>query len=214
MIKINNLNKIFYKNGEENHILKDINLHVEKNEIFLLKGVSGSGKSTLLSLIAGLDKPTSGEVIIGDKSISKMPEHFSTKFRRENIGIIFQNFNLIPTLSVLNNILLPTLPDKKNLHVIACELLNEFELQDKKDALAKTLSGGEAQRVAIIRALINSPSIVLCDEPTANLDKKLSLKLLEYLRYINSQNTTLIIATHDPLFLDWSFVNNSYELKK
>lgn len=215
MIEVKNLTKIFNKGTpKEFCALKDINLHVKKGEISLISGVSGSGKSTLLALIAGLHKPTLGEVIIDGTSISKLPENFASKFRREHIGIIFQNFNLIPTLSVFNNILLPTLPDKKDLHVRAEELLKTFQMQDKKEELAKNLSGGEAQRIAIARALINSPSLILADEPTANLDKKLSLKLLEFLEFIQGLGHTVVIATHDPLFYEWGKITSEHKITK
>ncbi|PID47730.1 MAG: ABC transporter ATP-binding protein [Proteobacteria bacterium] len=215
MIEIKNVTKIFNeKSPREFCALKNVNLRIKKGEIALLCGVSGSGKSTLLSLIAGLNKPTSGEIIINKTSISKLPENFASRFRRKNIGIIFQNFNLIPTLSVLNNILLPTLVDGKNLSKKALDLLKTFQILDKKDVFAKNLSGGEAQRVAIARALINSPSLILCDEPTANLDESLSLKLLEHLDLIQSLGHTLIIASHDPLIYKWDKITKKFELQK
>ncbi len=214
MIKVKNLTKIFNENKpQEFCAFKNINFEVKKGEISLLSGVSGSGKSTLLALIAGLSKPTSGEIIINKTSISKLPENFSSQFRRENIGIIFQSFNLIPTLSVIDNILLPILPDKKDLNKKADELLNTFDLMDKKHELAKNLSGGQAQRVAIIRSLINSPKLILADEPTANLDKKLSLNLLDHLELIQSLGHTIIIATHDPIFHNWDKVTSEFKLQ-
>lgn len=215
MIKVKNITKIFHKNTpQEFCAIKDISLHVKKGDIFLINGASGSGKSTLLALMAGLYQPTSGEVVIDDNSISKMPENFSSRFRREHIGIIFQNFNLIPTLSALENTLLPTLPQKENATKKAIELLEQFELVDKKDVLVKNLSGGEQQRVAISRALINSPSLILADEPTANLDKALSEKLLEFLDFMQKKGLTIVISTHDELLLNWKLVNASYKLEK
>ncbi len=215
MIEVKNITKIFNKGTKrEFYALKDVNLHVKKGEISILKGISGSGKSTLLGLIAGLYKPNMGEVIIDGVSISKLPENFSSKFRRENIGIIFQNYNLIPTLSVIDNIILPTIVDKADKTSKAHELLKTFDLADKKPQLAKDLSGGEAQRVAIIRAMINSPKLILADEPTANLDKKLSLKLLEYFKIIQDLGHTLLIATHDDIFFDWKEVDSIHEIKK
>ncbi len=215
MIKVLHVTKIFNENSKKEFCaLKDINFEVKKGEISLISGVSGSGKSTLLSIIAGLAKPTNGEVIIDDTSISKLPENFASRFRRKNIGIIFQNFNLIATLSVKENILLPTLIDKQDVNLRIDELLKTFDMSDKKDELAKNLSGGEAQRVAIMRSLINSPKLILADEPTANLDKKLSLKLLEYLSFINSLGHTIIIATHDPIFYSWDKITSEYRIKK
>lgn len=215
MIFIKSLTKIFEEGTNKEHCaLKNLSLHVKKGEIFLLSGVSGSGKSTLLALIAALYKPTLGEVEVDGVSISKLPEQFASQMRREKIGLIFQNFNLIPTLSVFDNILLPTLPDKKEKTQEALRLLKRFEIEDKKDILAKNLSGGEQQRVAIARALINSPSIILADEPTANLDKALSLKLLEHLESIQKEGKTVVIATHDELLLQWNKVNSIYKIQK
>lgn len=215
MIEVKNLTKIFNA-GLPNEFcaLKDINLHVKKGEISLLSGVSGSGKSTLLALIAGLYKPTNGEVLIEDTSISKLPENFASRFRREHIGIVFQNFNLIPTLNVLENVLLPTLPDKKDYKQKAMELLKRFNMESKCATLAKNLSGGEQQRVSIARALINSPKLILADEPSANLDKALSEKLLEFFSDINKEGITILISTHDPLFLEWDKITSVYEVKK
>ncbi len=215
MIEVRKLNKSFLDgSGKENVVLKDVDLHIKKGEIALLKGVSGSGKSTLLSLIAGLDKPNSGEVLVKGISVSKLPENFASKFRRKHIGFIFQSFNLLPTLSVLDNILLPTLPDKTYPKKKAMELLEILNLKEKRNDLARHLSGGEAQRVAIARALINSPELILADEPTANLDKKLSLDLLEHLKLIRSLGHTLLIATHDPLFFDWEEATSLHELAR
>lgn len=214
MIKVTNLTKIFNEGTKQEFCaFKDINLNIKKGEISLISGVSGSGKSTLLAIIAGLSKPTNGEVIIDETSISRLPENFSSRFRRENIGIIFQSFNLIPTLNVLDNILLPTLIDKKDLNSRAIELLVTFQMLNKKDELAKNLSGGEAQRVAIIRALINSPKLILADEPTANLDKKLSEKLLEFLSFIQKLGHTIIIATHDEIFYSWDKVTSEFKIR-
>ncbi len=213
MIKVSHVTKIFNENSpQEFCALKDIDFEIKKGEISLISGVSGSGKSTLLSLIAGLSKPTKGEIIIDNTSISKLSENFASRFRRKNIGLIFQNFNLIPTLCVKDNILLPTLIDKEDVKEKMNKLLNTFQMSEKKYELAKNLSGGEAQRVAIIRSLINSPKLILADEPTANLDKKLSLKLLEYLGLINSLGHTILIATHDPIFYSWDKITSEYKL--
>lgn len=215
MIDVKNVTKIFNENTQkEFYAIKDISFQVQKNELCILSGVSGSGKSTLLSLIAGLYKPSNGEIIIDDTSISKLPLDFASRFRRENIGFIFQNFNLVPTLSAFENILLPTIVDKKNLHHRALELLEMFGLSEKKDILVKNLSGGEQQRVAISRALINSPKLILADEPSANLDKTLSLKLLDFFSQIQQNGTTIIISTHDELFLNWERVTSIKELHK
>ena len=214
MINLINVSKVYNPNSKNEFVaLKKINLSVKMGEIFALKGKSGSGKSTLLSLICGLDKPSSGEIIIENESITTLSIKFMSEFRRKNIGFIFQNFNLIPTISVIDNILLPVLPDgaieKKE---FANELLDKFELYDKKNQKAKDLSGGEMQRVAMIRAVINNPKIILADEPTANLDKKLTHKLLDFFLNLQNQNKTIIVATHDFEILNSKIITNSYEI--
>jgi putative ABC transport system ATP-binding protein len=195
--------------------LDGINLTFKEGEVVVLRGVSGSGKSTLLSLIAGLLKPSSGEVIVDKKHISKLADHFATIYRRENIGFVFQKYNLIPSLSVAKNILLPLVP----LNLFRSEMesrlsvqLAAFNIEDKRNMLVKNLSGGEQQRCAIARANINAPKIILADEPTANLDEKLSLEFIEMVKQMHSQKRTIIIATHDPLFFDLDFVDRVLDI--
>lgn len=215
MIEIKNVTKIFNeKQANELIVLKNFNLKIQKSKLVLLKGVSGSGKSTILSLIAGLYRPNIGEIIVKNQSLSKLSLNYLSRFRRKNIGIIFQNFNLIPTLSTLDNILLPTLVDKEKKQNYANLLLEKFKLKDKSKILIKNLSGGEQQRVAIIRALINQPDIILADEPTANLDKKLSLELLDYLLFMKETNKTIIVATHDSLLLESKLSDEIIDVKK
>jgi len=207
MITIENVSKIY----EEDIIaLENINLNFNEGELIVLKGVSGSGKSTILSLIAGLSKPTVGEVIVDGKKISKLPDHFATSFRRDNIGIVFQKYNLIPTLSVTDNVLLPLFPLNLSHEIMqekAYRVLKKFTIEHKAAIMVRNLSGGEQQRVAIARANINDPKIILADEPTANLDEKLSLEFIEILRELKSKKRTIIIATHDPLFFDLDIVD-------
>lgn len=217
MIECKNLTKIFNKNKNDEHTaLKNINLTFESGKVIVLKGASGSGKSTLLSLIAALAKPNDGEVIVNKKRISKMPDNFTSLFRRENIGFIFQKYNLIPTLSVKDNIILPLIPsnpDEKLLEEDVDTLLQKFSIESKKNLIVKQLSGGEQQRVAISRALINKPTIIIADEPTANLDGKLSLDFINIVEQLKNDSTTIVIATHDPLFFDLDFVDTIIELK-
>lgn len=216
MIEIKDITKIYNPNSKNEFVaLKNINFKVNSGEIFALNGKSGSGKSTLLSLICGLDKPSSGEIIIENESITKLSIKFMSEFRRKNIGIIFQNFNLIPTLSVFDNVLLPVLPSGvKEKKEFANELLQKFEIFDKKTQKVKDLSGGEMQRVALIRALINNPKIILADEPTANLDSKMTEKLLEFFEILKNENKTIIIATHDLSVINSCIITNSYEFEK
>lgn len=192
--------------------LHPVSFSVKKGETLILKGPSGSGKSTLLGLIAGLYAPSGGEIIVEKSPISRLPEHFSAKFRREKIGFIFQQFHLIPTLNVLENILIPSLPDKIDAHERAKELLRDFELETKADTLVSLLSGGEQQRVALIRALIRNPQIILADEPTANLDASLIDILIKTLEELQKKGKTLIIATHDPILLEWKGAHKTISL--
>lgn len=218
MIELKNLTKIYELNKNNKTIaIENINLSIKKGELIVLKGASGSGKSTILSLIAGLSKPSSGEVIVNNKQVSKLPDNFASEFRQKYIGFIFQKYNLIPNLSVQNNILLPLVP--KNLeNKIANELLekvmHDFKISHKKDEIVKNLSGGEQQRVAIARSQINNPEIVIADEPTANLDKELSEHFINILKQLKEKGKTIIVATHDPLFFHLDFVDSIIEISK
>lgn len=212
MIKLINISKNYDKNVMA---LKDVSIEFKEGELIVLKGVSGSGKSSILSLIAGLSKPTSGEVVVDDKKISKLADHFVSVYRRENIGFVFQKYNLINTLSVSENILLPLVPlnlSKDEREKRLSSVLKLFNIESKRDTVVKNLSGGEQQRTAIARANINEPKIILADEPTANLDEKLSLEFIEMLRELKSKNRTIIVATHDPLFFNLDFVDRVVEV--
>lgn len=216
MIEVKNVTKIFNQ-GQPNEMtaLQDLSFEVKENELVIFKGPSGSGKSTLLSLIAGLQKPTSGEVVAAGERVSKLPDDFAALFRREKIGFIFQKFNLIPSLSVYDNIITPLIPEKiseKTLMERAERVMEEFSIAHKREALTKNLSGGEQQRTAIARALVNDPPIILADEPTANLDEKLSKAFLEYVRRIKEEGKTILIATHDPLFFGLDITDREIEL--
>ncbi len=216
MIELKNVTKEFKVGAKDKIIaLEDINIKVEKGEIVLLRGPSGSGKSTILSLIAALNKPTRGEVIIDNKRVSKLADNFTSLFRRENMGFIFQKYNLISTLSAKENVIVPLIPSNPNTKVLDEQLeklFKKFSLEDKMDVLVKNLSGGEQQRVAIARALVNNPSIIIADEPTANLDKKLSLEFIEILRKLKNEHNSIIIASHDPLFFDLDFIDRQIEI--
>ncbi|WP_323589304.1 ABC transporter ATP-binding protein [Aliarcobacter butzleri] len=217
MIKIKNLNKIFYENtNKEFYALKDINLNIKKSSCVVLKGVSGSGKSTLLSLIATLQKPTSGEIVVEDESIAKLPDFHASNFRARKIGFIFQSFNLFNELSVKDNISLPLIPLGFSQKQIDEKVINTLKLANilhKKDELVSNLSGGEKQRCAITRALVNDCEIILCDEPTANLDYENSKNFIEILKELKELKKTIIIATHDPIFDNLDFVDSEILIK-
>ena len=203
MIVIENLNKHF-KSGETLFpVLKDINLQIKAGECIVLKGVSGSGKTTLLSIMGGLDRPSSGKVLVEGESISKLPDLHISHFRARKIGMIFQHFNLFDHLTAAENVMIPLIPagfgmDEVNYKVqISLELAN---ISHKAKSPAGLLSGGEKQRVAIARALASDPAIILCDEPTANLDRDNSLKFIDILSRLHDMGKTIVVATHDPLF--------------
>jgi len=216
MICLRNVCKRFAQGDEAIEALKDVSLEIAQGECVVLRGASGSGKSTLLSLIAGLAQPSSGEIRVLDREISKLPEHLSALFRRAHIGFIFQKFHLIPGLNVEENVIAPLIPANLPLHVLhekARIKMEALHIDSKAKRDVKRLSGGEQQRVAIARALINDPVLILADEPTANLDAKLSGELIEHLYMLKQSGVTLLIATHDPLFFDLDFVDRIVELK-
>jgi len=216
VIELKDIVKLYEVNAAEVvTALKGINLYVKEGELVVLKGASGSGKSTILSLIAALSKPTSGEVIVGGDRISKLPDNFASDFRRHSIGFVFQKYNLIPTLSAKENIILPLVPmnmEAKEIEDKLSRVLKMFHIEHKENQLVKNLSGGEQQRVAIARANINNPKIILADEPTANLDEKLSLAFIEILKELKAEGKTIVIATHDPLFFGLDIVDREIEI--
>jgi len=216
MIELKNITKKYEIN--KNNIvtaLDDVSMKIQEGELVVLKGASGSGKSSVLSLIAALSKPTQGEVIVDEKHISKLPDNFASEYRRDNIGFVFQKYNLIPSLSVRENILLPLVPlnpDASDVDEKLNRVMNMFQIDHKADSIIKNLSGGEQQRVAIARANVNDPKIIIADEPTANLDEKLSLHFIEMLRELKALKKTIVVATHDPLFFDLDFVDREIEM--
>ena len=204
MIEIENINKIFNeKSSEPFEALKDITLHIAKNEAIILSGVSGSGKSTLLSLIASLDKPSSGKIVVDGELISKLPDLHASHYRAKSIGFIFQHFNLLEALSVEENIIAPLIPSRLDMPTIkkqAQESMQRAGIAHKASQTIRELSGGEKQRCAIARALVTDPKLIICDEPTANLDRANSLKFIEILSTLKALGKTIIVATHDPIF--------------
>ncbi|MDU1955292.1 MAG: ABC transporter ATP-binding protein [Peptoniphilus lacydonensis] len=198
LLEVKSVSKIYGKGDNAVHALKDINFSVDKGEYIAIVGESGSGKSTLLNIIGALDIPSGGKVIINNKDLFSMKDSELTVFRRRNIGFVFQGFNLIPELTVEQNIIFPVLldykkPDRKYLE----ELLNILGLQERKNHLPSELSGGQQQRVAIGRALITRPSLILADEPTGNLDSKNSSEVISLLKESSQKyEQTIIMITH------------------
>ena len=188
-----------YKGGVEVNALSNVNFELEKGDLVAIIGDSGSGKSTLLHLLAGVDTPTSGDIFIQDKNITKFNKDEMTVFRRRNIGVVYQFFNLIPNIDVRKNILLPLLLDNKKAdEEYLKEILSILGIEEKLDRYPKQLSGGEQQRVAIARSLITRPAIILADEPTGNLDRKNSEEITGLFRLVNKRlNSTIMIITHD-----------------
>ena len=199
LLKVSHISKTYGSGENAVHALKDVSFSVPKGEYVAIVGESGSGKSTLLNLIGGLDMPTSGKVIIDGKSIFSMDDKKLTIFRRRNIGFIFQAFNLVPELTVEQNIIFPLLldhqkPDKKYLE----ELLNVLNLKERRNHLPAQLSGGQQQRVAIGRALITRPALILADEPTGNLDSRNSSEVIALLKEASKKyEQTILMITHN-----------------
>ena len=204
-IQIRNLYKIYNENKvNEFTALKNINLEIKSGEIVILKGVSGSGKSTLLSLLGGLSKPSRGDILVGNENIAKLPDIYASKYRNEEIGFIFQSFNLINGLSVYENVMAPlALHVKYSQQDIDQKVKRALQLaniEHKQNQSVFDLSGGERQRCAIARALVANPEIILADEPTANLDKGNSLGFVKTLKIFKELQKTVVIATHDVIF--------------
>ena len=209
IIEISNLTKIFNREGiQKIKAVDNISLEVKKGEFLTIIGASGSGKTTLLNLIGGLDKATSGKIILNGIEITRLKENQLIKIRRKKVGYVFQNFNLIPTFSASENIeaaLAPINVSKKNKTNRVKELLNLMELENRSNHLPTELSSGEQQRVAIARALANKPSILLLDEPTGNLDTKTGKEILEFC-YKTSKDTgqTILAVTHADYVKEYS----------
>ncbi len=198
IIKTKKLTKI-YKSKVDVLALNEVDFTMEKGDLVSVIGVSGSGKSTFLHLLAGVDKPTSGEVFIREQNISELEKDELTIFRRRNIGVIYQFFNLIPNITVRKNILLPLLLDNRREDKrYFNEIIRTLGIEDKLERFPKELSGGEQQRVAIARSLVTRPAIILADEPTGNLDRKNSEEITSLFRLVNKNfQSTILIITHD-----------------
>ena len=204
LVKGKGLWKTYKLDSTEVHALKGLNITVDEGEFVSIMGPSGSGKSTLLNMIGGLDTPTQGDLYIGDRKISSMKDSKLTKMRAENIGYIFQTFNLLPALTVRGNVEFPMRNlsgdkklDKKSRIKRAEECVEMVGLGHRMNQLPSKLSGGERQRVAIARSLVNHPKFILADEPTGNLDSEATNNIIELLHQVNDEGTTVIMVTHD-----------------
>jgi len=199
ILKLDHLVKEYGQKENKVVALKSINLEVDKGEFVAIVGTSGSGKSTLLNLIGGLDTPTKGQIFVRDEEISLLKNRELTKCRRDSIGFVFQNYSLMPVLSVYDNVALPlSLSGEKVDHGYIKELLTELGIWDKRRKYPSELSGGQMQRVAIARALVNKPAILLADEPTGNLDSNTTSEVMDMLRESNRKfNQTILMVTHN-----------------
>ena len=217
MIELTDVSKVFNE-GQPNECraLREVSLTLDRGDTTVLTGPSGSGKTTLLTLIGCLARPTSGRIRLDGRLLSNLPERFLTEVRRHTFGFVFQQFNLIRGLTVLENVMLPAYPLGRPYHELsdaAREWLNRFGLGAKIASKVEWLSGGEAQRTALARALINDPAVLIADEPTANLDSVLSREVLALLGELAAQGRTVLISSHDPLVFEAARVDRVIELR-
>ncbi|HIN87414.1 MAG TPA: ABC transporter ATP-binding protein [Nitrospinaceae bacterium] len=201
LIILKGVSKVFKVGGENFAALHDINLEIDSGAFMSFVGPSGSGKTTLLNLIGGLDIPTAGDILFKDAKLSSMNRNQMAQYRRENIGFIFQTYNLLPVYSVYENVLFPLLlngSEEKNVRGRVMDIVTKVGLSEQANKRPAQLSGGQCQRVAIARALVKDPLLILADEPTANLDSKNSLQILELMRELNQQyKAAVVFSTHD-----------------
>lgn len=199
ILQVENLKKIYGTGPNAVHALDGVNLSVEEGEFVAVVGTSGSGKSTLLHMLGGLDRPTSGKVLVDGKDIFSLKEEALTIFRRRKIGFVFQSYNLVPVLNVYENVVLPIELDGRKVDKTYIQtILQTLGLKDRQTALPNQLSGGQQQRVAIARALASSPAIILADEPTGNLDSRTSQDVLSLLKVTSQKfSQTMVMITHN-----------------
>ena len=200
IIHLENICKSYYLGKQELPVLKGIDIDIRKNEYVALMGPSGSGKSTLMNILGCLDTPTRGRYFLNDKDVSGMTDNELAEVRNREIGFVFQQFNLLPRLTAIENVALPLIysgVEKKERLERAMAVMQKVRLEDRSHHKPNELSGGQCQRVAIARALINDPSIILADEPTGNLDSKTSYEIMDMLGKIHSEGNTVILVTHE-----------------
>jgi putative ABC transport system ATP-binding protein len=200
IIHLESINKSYYMGKQELLVLKGISLDMLKNEYVALMGPSGSGKSTLMNILGCLDSPTGGTYILNGQDVSKMPDNDLAEVRNKEIGFVFQQFNLMPRLTAVENVALPLVyagVSKKLRMEMAMNVLEKVSLTDRSHHKPNELSGGQCQRVAIARALVNNPSLILADEPTGNLDSKTSIEIMDIFGAIQSAGNTVVLVTHE-----------------
>lgn len=200
IIHINNIWKSYFMGQQELKVLKGLSLNINKNDYVALMGPSGSGKSTLMNILGCLDTPTSGSYVLNNKDVSKMEDNALAEVRNKEIGFVFQQFNLLPRLTALENVALPLIYAGINKNIRnekAMQVLGMVNLTDRHHHKPNELSGGQCQRVAIARALVNDPSLILADEPTGNLDTKTSYEIMDIFSKIHSNGNTVVLVTHE-----------------
>ncbi len=217
MIELKQITKT-YNAGKANEFtaVKDVDLEIKPEKITVLKGPSGSGKTTLLSIIGCMARPTSGRISVNGQETSSLPERFLAAIRRNTFGFVFQNYNLIKGISVRENTMLPAYPTGRKYREVkakSTELLVKLKIGSKVDQKIERLSGGEQQRTAIARALINEPSIIIADEPTAHLDTELSREFLDIMETLSHEGKTILIASHDPLVFESGIIDDVVEMR-
>lgn len=217
MISVRDVHKVFHS-GRPNEFtaLRGISLEILPHQTTVLKGPSGSGKTTLLALLGCMSRPTSGRIFLNSREVTSLPERFLTGIRRSSFGFIFQHFNLIKGISVLENVMAPAYPTGERRVALkgrALALLEMFGVERKAEAKVDWLSGGEAQRVAIARALINNPAAIIADEPTAHLDSRLALEFIAMVNELKQKGTTVIMASHDPIVFGSPVADRVVELR-
>jgi len=217
MIRLIEIKKVFNAGRQNEYTALDgVSLTIDKGQIMVLKGPSGSGKTTLLSIIGCMSRPTAGRIWLGDLETTSLPERFLTGIRRSTYGFVFQQFNLIKGISAHENAILPGLPTgcgRRELDKKADRLFSMFDIADRASTPVEFLSGGEQQRVAIVRALINDPEVIIADEPTAHLDTKLSAEFIDIFSFLRQEGKTVIISSHDPVVCDAPIVDRVVSIR-
>ena len=200
IIQLRGIHKSYFMGKQEIHVLKGITIDIFKNEYVALMGPSGSGKSTLMNILGCLDSPSAGSYVLNGLDVSKMPDDDLAEVRNQEIGFVFQQFNLLPRMTALENVALPLVyagMQKKRRMEQALQVIKKVGLEDRSHHKPNEMSGGQGQRVAIARALVNNPSIILADEPTGNLDSRTSVEIMEIFNTIHAAGNTVILVTHE-----------------